>query len=202
MFKLLTNLPKSNGSQAWTDTLKGFVNASSIFTDDNGVLVEVACERNAKCDIDQRAFKGAAVRSFARAAQAAPLVADPIAKMLSASAQAAARNCNGSAGEVACSFIWSNSSSSSSSSSDASEQATSANGNLGEVLNALQAVQALLWRTADFSTKSNATAPNATATAGSSGTSGVPAQSTGAGATIAASFTFVVAVAFAAALGC
>ncbi|KAF3032349.1 hydrolase 76 protein [Didymella heteroderae] len=186
----------SNSSQAWVDTVKGFVNASSVFTDDNGALREVACEGNGKCSIDQRAFKGTAARSFGRAAQAAPFVADSIYKTLGASAKAAASSCTvNTEDDVACNFYWNEQS--------IEESGTASNGHLGEVLNALQAVQALLWRTSDFSNStSNSTASaNATSSGSPSDTSGAP-QSTGAGSTVAASFTFAIAVAFAAALSC
>lgn len=170
-----------------------------MFTSNDDALVEVACEKNGKCDIDQRAFKGIAVRSFGRAAQVAPLVAEPIHTMLLASAKGAADNCEDSGDSVACSLNWSGES--------AWEQATAADGNLGEVLNALQAVQALLWSTVDItragagdSTPSGASSPNATASGSPSGTSSNVAQHTGTGATVAASFTFSLAVAFAVAL--
>jgi len=167
------------------------VNASSVFTDDDGALQEVACELNGKCDVDQRAFKGVAARSFARAAQAAPIVADSIYKTLNASAKAAASSCVVNTGEnVACSFEWDTGSAGDST-------------GLGESLNALQAVQALLWRTANFtSNPCNSTAsPNGTTDGSPSGASAAP-QSTGAGSTLAASVTFVLAIAFAAALSC
>ncbi|KAL1642985.1 hydrolase 76 protein [Didymella pomorum] len=181
----------SNGSEAWETTVRGFVNASSIFTDDNGALQEVACELSGKCDLDQRSFKGIAARSFARAALAAPIVADSIYKTLNASAKAAASSCVvNTSKNVACSFEWDTGS------------AGDTTG-LGESLNALQAVQALLWRTANFtSSASNSTASlNGTTSGSPSGASGVP-QNTGAGSTMAASVTFVLAIAFAAALSC
>jgi mannan endo-1,6-alpha-mannosidase len=189
----------SNASQNWTDIVTGFVNASYVFTSNDRALVEVACEKNGKCDIDQRAFKGIAARSFGRAAQAAPLVADSINTLLLASAKGAADNCESSGDSVACRLSWSGDS--------AWEQATAADGNLGEVLNALQAVQALLWSTIDIAgagngTSSNSSSPNATASGSPSGTSGNVAQHTGTGATVAASFTFVLVVAFAVALSC
>lgn len=185
-------MSKSNQSQIWTDAVKGFVNSSSIFTDDNGVLQEVACERNAKCDTDQRAFKGITARSLGRAAQAAPIVTDSIYKTLNATAKAAAASCEDSGNDVACNLYWS--------SKGIDSSRTAAGGNLGEVLNALQAVQALLWHTVDFSNlTSGSTSPNATTSGSPSGTSGAP-QSTGAGSIVAASATMVLAVAFAAAL--
>ncbi|KAH6644307.1 glycoside hydrolase [Boeremia exigua] len=186
----------SNASQHWTDIVTGFVNASSVFQGNDSALIEVACENNGKCDVDQRAFKGIATRSFARAAQVAPIVAEPIYTMLNASAKGAAQNCEGTGENVACGFSWSSLSNSN------LEEKTAGDGNLGEVLNALSAVQGLLWRTVDFSNQTvGSSSPNTTTSGNASSTSGSP-QSTGAGSTVAASFTFVLAVAFAAALSC
>ncbi|KAF2621058.1 glycoside hydrolase family 76 protein [Macroventuria anomochaeta] len=186
----------SNGSQKWTDIVTGFVKASSTFTGDGGALIEAACEKNGKCDIDQRAFKGIAVRSFGRAAQVAPIVADSIHAMLNASAKGAAKNCESGGDNVVCGLSWS------SSSNGTSEQATAADGNLGEVLNALQAIQALLWPTVKFINSTIGTvSPNATTSGSPTGTSD-GAQHTGSGATLAASFTLVLAIAFTTALSC
>ena len=191
---------QSNAAQNWTDILTGFVNSSSIFQGDDGALVEVACEETGKCDKDQRALKGIATRSFARAAVAAPLVADSINAMISASAKGAVKNCNVRDGDVECRLTWSNSS------NDAWGQWSVDAGSLGEVLNALSAVQALLWPTAGLTNGTvNGTSGsgdhNASATGNPSGPSGAP-ESGGAGSTFAASITFVLALAFATALSC
>lgn len=195
------NALKSNASQNWTDIVTGFVNASSVFTGDNGALVEVACENKGNCDIDQRAFKGIAMRSYARAAQVAPIVRDSLHDLLLASAKGAASNCEGSGDSVACGLNWSNSSES------VWEKATAADGNLGETLNALQAIQGLLWPVIDSEAgTANGTvgsgSPNGTTSGTPSGSSGSAAQPTGAGATLAASLTFILAAAFASALSC
>ncbi|KAJ4992820.1 Mannan endo-1,6-alpha-mannosidase DCW1-like protein 3 [Stagonosporopsis vannaccii] len=187
---------KSDASQNWTDIVTGFVNASSVFQDDDGALIEVACERNGKCDVDQRAFKGIAIRSFARAAQAAPIVADSIHRMLDASAKGAAQSCEVNDDDVACRLSWS------SSSNTTWEQNTAEDGNLGEVLNALSAIQALLWRNVEISNSTTGSvSPNATTSGGTSGTSGTILP-TSAGSTIATSFTFVLAISFAVAISC
>jgi mannan endo-1,6-alpha-mannosidase len=199
----IANAPKSNASQNWTNIVTGFLKASSVFTNEDGALMEVACERKGMCDIDQRAFKGIAARSFGRAAQVAPIVAKPIQTLLLASAKSATNNCEGSGEDVACTFGWAEKS------NITNEQATAGEGNLGEVLNALQAVQALLWYTFDTTaagagnqTSSNSSSPNATTSENPLGTSGSISQHTGAGATLVSSFTFILAVAFAAALSC
>ncbi len=143
-----------------------------------------------------RAFKGIATRSFARAAQAAPFIADFVHPMLDASAKGAAQNCVNDGSNVACRLTWSNSSEKS------WEQNVAGDGNLGEVLNALSTVQAMLWRTANaINGTVGSVSPNATTSGSPSGTSG-SVQQTGVGATIAVSFTYAFAIAFAVVLNC
>ncbi|KAG9204982.1 hydrolase 76 protein [Epicoccum nigrum] len=190
----------SNAAQNWTDVLTGFVNSSSVFQGEDGALVEVTCEKTGNCDKDQRAFKGIATRSYARAAVAAPLVAESINAMISASAKGAVKNCNINNDDVECRLTWSNSS------NDEWGQWSVESGSLGEVLNALSAVQALLWPTAEFTNgttngTSGSANHNASTTGNPSGPSDAP-ENTGAGSTFAASITFVLALAFATALSC
>ncbi|KAH7371593.1 glycoside hydrolase [Pyrenochaeta sp. MPI-SDFR-AT-0127] len=201
---LLYNL--TNGAQNWTDTVKGFVNTSSVFqsSGDSPVLVETACESNGNCDTDQRAFKGIAARSYARAAMSAPIIAESISKVLQASAKGAARACDGNGADVSCRLDWTDGESK-------WESASAKKGNLGEVFGALEVVQALLYPQAKpllasggaSGGKDGSGSGNTTQSAGPSGVSGasVP-QSTGSAGTIAASVTAVMVVAFAAALSC
>ena len=171
------------------------MNASSIFQGEDGALVESACENNGKCSYDMRAFKAIAVRSFARAALAAPIVADNVHAMLNASAKGAAKNCKGDGNAVECGLAWT------SSSNTTWEQKSAADGNLGEVLNALSAVQGLLWSTVSVNGTAGSAKPNGTSSGGPSGTPGAP-ENTGAGSTLVTSLTLVMAIALATALGC
>lgn len=191
----------TNGAQNWTDAVKGLVEASSTFhlSDDNPILVDIFCERNGKCSTDQRAFKGIAVRSLARAALAAPIVADDINRVLEVSAKGAARACDASGEDVSCSLSWAV--------DNISKPLTAKDGNLGEVFSSLEAVQALLYPQAKALLKSDGAngteRSNATQSAGASGTSGPASpQNTGSAGTIVGSITAVLAVAFAAALCC
>lgn len=111
--------------------------------------------------------------------------------MLDASAKGAARNCEKDGSNVACRLSWSNSSEGS------WEQNVAGDGNLGEVLNALSTIQSLLWRTIDaFNSTIGLGSPNATTSVSPPGTSG-SVQQTGAGSTLVASLTCVLAIAFA-----
>lgn len=167
---------------------------SEIFTkNSSSIVTEVACERNGKCNIDQRAFKGMYARTMARAAVAAPSEADTINKMLAVSAKAAAAACE-SADEPKCSMSWA--------SVGSWESETAANGNIGEVFSALEVVQSLLYVSAkEIVTANGSSAGNTTQTGSPSGVSGTGApQATGAAALVASSMLAVFAIAFAAAL--
>jgi mannan endo-1,6-alpha-mannosidase len=190
---------QTDGAGKWTDAIQGFVKSSDIFFKDD-ILTEVACENDGRCDIDMRAFKGIAARSYARAVIAAPSIAEPLTKKLEASAKAAASACDGESEDVKCTLAWADPN------TDKWESATASDGNLNEVFDALAVVQSLLFSQAKPLT-SNATEAgaggNATQKESASGTSGGAApQETGAAGTIAASVTAVLAVAFAAALSC
>ena len=168
------------------------MNASAVFLDDD-VLVEVACEGNGKCDTDQRAFKGIAARSYARAAISAPFVADSINKMLETSAKGAASTCDGSGTDVQCKLSWSDANS-------AWEAGSAKDGNLGEVFNVLEVVQGLLYKSSKpLATGNETTTGSVSVNATQSGGAAAP-EHTGSAGTIAASVTAVLAMAFAAAL--
>jgi mannan endo-1,6-alpha-mannosidase len=169
------------------------MNASSIFTKDD-VLVEVACERNGKCDTDQRAYKSGAIRSYARAALVAPFIADSVHTLIEASAKGAAKSCEADSQDVKCNLEWTG--------SPKLDTKSASDGNLGEVTNALSAVKALLWSSAKpFTPSAGSLGSNSTNGTGASGNSGAAApENTGAAGTIAASAASALIVAFAAAL--
>jgi mannan endo-1,6-alpha-mannosidase len=161
-------------------------------------MVEVACENNGKCNIDQRAFKGIFARTLARAALAAPSLVDTdsITRLLGTSAKAAARACT-TGNDPKCSLSWSNTTSK-------WEAGTASEGNLGEVYDALEVVQGLLYpvskglRTANGTTSGTG---NSTQNGGASGTpSGNPPQQTNSAGSVVSSIIVVFAVALATAL--
>ncbi|KAF2798041.1 glycoside hydrolase family 76 protein [Melanomma pulvis-pyrius CBS 109.77] len=167
----------TNGDDTWKTAVSGFASHVEVFQENNtSVLTEVACEKNNKCDIDQKAFKGLAARSFARAAISAPFVADQFQKILKVSAKAAVEGCSGDAKDVKCGAKWYFESS--------NEDAISIeDGGLGEVLGALEVVQALLYPQAKAistgnSTTENTPSPTASGTGAPSGT-GSAAQVSG-----------------------
>jgi mannan endo-1,6-alpha-mannosidase len=191
----------TNGNQTWKNVASGLWNASSVFLsgDSDNILTEVACERNDRCDPDQRAFKGLTARSYARAAIAAPFLDSQITPVLEASAKAAVGNCDTSEDpgfEIQCALIW-------------NRDEDAGTGDLSSLFSALEVVQGLLYpsakalATANEATNGPTAVGNATQNAGASGTSraGAP-EKTGAAGMVAGSVTAVLAVAFAAALSC
>jgi mannan endo-1,6-alpha-mannosidase len=177
------------------------VKASSLFQKDD-VLVEPVCENEEKdvdeCHTANHAMKGIAVRSFARAALFAPFISDSIATMLNASAKAAASACDG----ANCSLAWADKNSQ-------LESGSASHGYWREVFSALEVVQSLLYQSGKGLKNVNGTASgsgsneDSTQKENASGTAGADApQKTGAANTVAGSVTVVLAVAFAAALGC
>jgi mannan endo-1,6-alpha-mannosidase len=76
-----------------------------VFFNDN-VMIEVACENNGKCDVDQRSFKAYLARWMAYTATVAPWTRAQIDPLLKASAQAAAKQCIGGASQTSCGLRW------------------------------------------------------------------------------------------------
>lgn len=190
---VMSNLTQA---QNYTDAIKGFVNASTIFTsysNNSKIISEIACERNGKCNVDQRAFKGIFARTMARAALASPSNADTINTLLKINAKAAADACtNGD--EPKCALRWTV--------GLKDFAASAADGNMGEVFAALEAVQGLLGPSAKaMNTANGSTGSDSTQNAGPSGASGSGApQATGAAASVASSMTVIFAIACLAAL--
>lgn len=69
-------------------------------------MIEVACENNGKCDVDQRSFKAYLSRWMGYTAIVAPWTREFIDPLLKASAQAAAKQCNGGANQTSCGLRW------------------------------------------------------------------------------------------------
>jgi mannan endo-1,6-alpha-mannosidase len=72
----------------------------------NGVMWEVACEQNLKCDVDQRSFKAYLSRWMAASTKVAPFIHDTIMAYLSKSAQAAVATCFVGVDGNQCGMKW------------------------------------------------------------------------------------------------
>jgi mannan endo-1,6-alpha-mannosidase len=92
-------------NQLWKDRVQGLINGIGIFFKD-GVMTEVACENNGKCDDDQRSFKAYFARWLGYTAIVAPWTREQIDPLLKASAKAAAAQCNAGADQVTCGLRW------------------------------------------------------------------------------------------------
>jgi mannan endo-1,6-alpha-mannosidase len=79
---------------------------SKVFFTDKQIMFEVACERNGKCDVDQRSFKAYLARWMAATTKVAPWTYDTILPYLRISAMAAAQSCSGGNDGVTCGHRW------------------------------------------------------------------------------------------------
>lgn len=108
LFPILSANPvlQTNGDPTWQQRVNGILNASSIFFK-NGVMLEQACEPFGTCDNDQLSFKAYFTGWLASTTSLAPFTLSTIAPLLSASAKAAALQCDGGSSGSQCGFKWS-----------------------------------------------------------------------------------------------
>ncbi|KAJ1329285.1 mannan endo-1,6-alpha-mannosidase [Microdochium nivale] len=105
----------TNGSSLWQGRVSGLIQRTrEHFFNNDGILVERACETFGTCNNDQQSFRGYLMRWFGAAMQLAPFTYDTLMPILRTNAAAAARQCTGSppaskyrgpAG-TACGFTW------------------------------------------------------------------------------------------------
>jgi len=95
----------TNGSALWEGRVRGILNASDVFFL-NGVMSDVACESNGKCDNDQMSFKAYLSRWMAATTKMAPFTYDLIMPNLRTSAVAAAEQCSGGSNGRTCGLKW------------------------------------------------------------------------------------------------
>ncbi|KAH6632938.1 mannan endo-1,6-alpha-mannosidase DCW1 precursor [Boeremia exigua] len=120
----------------WRNRLQGVIKGINVFFK-NGVMTEVACENNRKCDVDQRSFKAYLARWLGYTAIVAPWTRDQIDPLLKASAKAAAAQCNAGEDQVSCGLRW------------IDNGKNDGSLGVGEQMAALEIVQALLYPTVD-----------------------------------------------------
>lgn len=160
----------TEGDDKWKKAVNGFVNVTlNVFVEDD-IVFEVACEKNGKCNTDQKAMKGLAVRSYARAIASAPFISESLTPILEASAEAAAKGCSKDDDEVECQLRW-------------TAKRNDESGALGESFSALAVVQALLVPEskplATGSASNGTSTGNPTSNAPAASGSGKPAENEG-----------------------
>ena len=121
-------------SDLWRTRLKGLIDGAGVFFNNN-VMIEVACENNGKCDVDQRSFKAYLARFMAYTAVVAPWTQQYIDPLLKASAQAAVKQCNAGANQTTCGLRW------------VDNGVNDGSTGVGEQMAALEVVQSLLYTT-------------------------------------------------------
>jgi mannan endo-1,6-alpha-mannosidase len=72
----------------------------------NGVMKEVACEDNNKCDVDQRSFKAYLSRWTAATIKLAPWTREILKPLIQSSAKNAIATCSGGADQQQCGLRW------------------------------------------------------------------------------------------------
>ena len=100
--------PTSALTQQWKFNLDEIVKGLHVFftPEPEGIMFEVACERNGLCDIDQRSFKAYLSRWMAAATLVAPHIKEPIMARLRKSAPAAISRCNKGDDGNQCGLRW------------------------------------------------------------------------------------------------
>jgi len=99
------NSSDSANAALWKSRVDGIGTNLNVFFQ-NGVMYEVACETNGKCDTDQRSFKAYLARWMAATIKVAPWTQTTILPLLQKSAQAAVSTCTAGADGNQCGLRW------------------------------------------------------------------------------------------------
>jgi mannan endo-1,6-alpha-mannosidase len=114
----------------WQTRLNALLATTTSVFFPNGIMKEVACEDNGKCDLDQQSFKAYLSRWMGHTTKLAPFTAATINPMLQASAKAALNTCTGGTDGNQCGLTW--------------NQTFDGNVGVGEQLAAMEVLQSLL----------------------------------------------------------
>jgi len=154
----------STSSSVWKTRVQEILNTvlGTFFPDGDGIMIEVACERQVNCTTDQLAYKSILVSALTDTAIVAPFISATILPNIQSSANAAVKSCTGPNGDCGTQWTWGE-----------YDKLTGA----GQDMAALQVMQGLLVNsTAGF--KNAATGASATSSSGSSSTSGSSSPTT------------------------
>ncbi|KAE9970067.1 hypothetical protein BLS_004754 [Venturia inaequalis] len=96
----------TNGDKKWADRVNGILGRTKdvFFPDGKPIMVEIQCEKQGKCDVDQQSFKAYLSRYLTATAFLIPRTRDIINPLLSGSAAGAAASCAGPNGM--CGSRW------------------------------------------------------------------------------------------------
>jgi mannan endo-1,6-alpha-mannosidase len=106
--KASTNQKQTTGAiqEKWRTRVEGLLERSKVFFTEQRIMFEAVCERNGKCDVDQRSFKAYLARWMAATTKVAPWTYDAVLPYLRSSATAAAQSCSGGNDGVTCGHKW------------------------------------------------------------------------------------------------
>ncbi|PVI02808.1 glycoside hydrolase family 76 protein [Periconia macrospinosa] len=163
----------TNGAEKWKNIVAGFANSTQTFinsttktlyeptceirtcsaADDvniDNVLSRIACMNAGRCSVEQRAYKGVAIRSYYHTMRYAPFSAEKLQSVASSSAKGAKRSCYGlldNDSDIFCGFSWAE--------APITDVVINIQDDIGEMHNALSAIQGLLWPQAKALASSN-----------------------------------------------
>lgn len=124
--------------EKWYNRTWGFINGSSVFLDDYGVMYEAACMPVNTCKTDQRSFRAYMARFLQLTAILVPDTYDTIYNHLTTTAKAVALSCVGGTDGHTCGMNWSYSG------LNPSNYGWDGYYGLGEEMSALEVVQSLV----------------------------------------------------------
>ncbi|CCH59173.1 hypothetical protein TBLA_0B03320 [Henningerozyma blattae CBS 6284] len=121
----------TNGSSIWETRVTQLLNGAKAYFFQDDIMYESACQTAKTCNNDQRSFKSLFSRMLGFTSVLVPSTRDIIDPLILASAQGAARTCNGGTDGHTCGLNW---------------QASTHDGyyGLGEQMSALEVIQNLL----------------------------------------------------------
>ncbi|KAK9477389.1 glycoside hydrolase [Lipomyces japonicus] len=94
-------------SEVWRNRTQSILDGLYVFFDDKtGIMYEVACEINKKCDTDQKSFKAYLSRFMGLTAQLAPWTYDTVRQHLVQTSVGVASSCTGGSDGVTCGVTW------------------------------------------------------------------------------------------------
>ncbi|KAI5361946.1 Putative glycoside hydrolase, family 76, six-hairpin glycosidase superfamily [Septoria linicola] len=105
---IMWNVTEGDARARWQERTQGLLDAAIKIFFKNQIMIEIACEPSANCNIDQQTFKAYLSRWMAASVKVAPWTHDTIMPLIRASATAAALSCTGGDDGQTCGTDWLN----------------------------------------------------------------------------------------------
>ncbi|CAK1364734.1 Mannan endo-1,6-alpha-mannosidase DCW1 [Cercospora beticola] len=105
---VMWNVTEGDTQAKWRTRTEGLLDGAIAIFFKNQIMIEVACEQGANCNIDQQTFKAYLSRWMAASVKVAPWTHDKIMPLIRQSALAAAKSCTGGDDGTTCGTDWLN----------------------------------------------------------------------------------------------